>query len=121
MGTPSIIVFDVNETLVDIESIGPFFERKFGDQKVLREWFQGSSDAVDGMVWNRGQDGAFPKREERFIVPRQSDHVGIPIENMNIDGDRKPQKALLSTQSLTSAPSLAPSQNFPHSLLWPGT
>ena len=39
MGTPSIIVFDVNETLVDIESIGPFFERKFGDRKVLREWF----------------------------------------------------------------------------------
>ena len=39
MGTPSIIVFDVNETLVDIESIGPFFERKFGDRKILREWF----------------------------------------------------------------------------------
>jgi 2-haloacid dehalogenase len=39
MSTPSIIVFDVNETLIDIESIGPFFERKFGDRKVLREWF----------------------------------------------------------------------------------
>ncbi len=39
MGNPSIIVFDVNETLIDIESIGPFFERKFGDRKVLREWF----------------------------------------------------------------------------------
>jgi 2-haloacid dehalogenase len=39
MGTPSIIVFDVNETLIDIESIGPFFERKGGDRKVLREWF----------------------------------------------------------------------------------
>jgi 2-haloacid dehalogenase len=39
MSTPSIIVFDVNETLIDIESIGSFFERKFGDRKVLREWF----------------------------------------------------------------------------------
>jgi hypothetical protein len=39
MGAPSVIVFDVNETLIDIESIGPFFERKFGDRKVLREWF----------------------------------------------------------------------------------
>ena len=38
-GTPSVIVFDVNETLIDIESIGPFFERKFGDRKVPREWF----------------------------------------------------------------------------------
>ena len=36
---PSIIVFDVNETLIDIESIGPFFERVFGDRKVVREWF----------------------------------------------------------------------------------
>jgi 2-haloacid dehalogenase len=36
---PSIIVFDVNETLIDIESIGPFFEKIFGDRKVLREWF----------------------------------------------------------------------------------
>jgi 2-haloacid dehalogenase len=36
---PSILVFDVNETLIDIESIGPFFEKKFGDRRVLREWF----------------------------------------------------------------------------------
>lgn len=39
MGTPSIIVFDVNETLIDIESLEPFFEKKFGDRRVLREWF----------------------------------------------------------------------------------
>jgi 2-haloacid dehalogenase len=36
---PSILVFDVNETLIDIESIGPFFQRIFGDKKVVREWF----------------------------------------------------------------------------------
>ncbi|WP_158790766.1 haloacid dehalogenase type II [Granulicella sp. L60] len=36
---PSIIVFDVNETLIDIESIGPLFERVFGDRRVVREWF----------------------------------------------------------------------------------
>lgn len=39
MASPSIIVFDVNETLIDIESLAPFFERKFGDPMVLREWF----------------------------------------------------------------------------------
>lgn len=39
MLTPSIIVFDVNETLIDIESLEPFFEKKFGDRKALREWF----------------------------------------------------------------------------------
>jgi 2-haloacid dehalogenase len=36
---PSIMVFDVNETLIDLESIGPLFERVFGDRRVLREWF----------------------------------------------------------------------------------
>lgn len=38
-GAPSIIVFDVNETLIDIESMGSFFEKIFGDGRVLREWF----------------------------------------------------------------------------------
>ncbi len=37
--TPSVLVFDVNETLVDIESLAPLFVDKFGDERVLREWF----------------------------------------------------------------------------------
>jgi 2-haloacid dehalogenase len=36
---PSVLVFDVNETLIDIESLAPHFERIFGDRRVLREWF----------------------------------------------------------------------------------
>jgi 2-haloacid dehalogenase len=36
---PSILVFDVNETLIDIDSIAPLFQRVFGDKRVLREWF----------------------------------------------------------------------------------
>jgi 2-haloacid dehalogenase len=36
---PSVCVFDVNETLLDIEFIEPMFQRLFGDRKVLREWF----------------------------------------------------------------------------------
>jgi 2-haloacid dehalogenase len=36
---PSVCVFDVNETLLDIESIAPLFQRLFGDRKVVREWF----------------------------------------------------------------------------------
>lgn len=35
---PSLLVFDVNETLIDFESMAPFFERIFGDKRVLREW-----------------------------------------------------------------------------------
>jgi 2-haloacid dehalogenase len=36
---PSICVFDVNETLLDIEFMAPLFQRLFGDRRVLREWF----------------------------------------------------------------------------------
>jgi 2-haloacid dehalogenase len=39
MQTPSVLVFDVNETLIDIDSIAPLFGRLFGDERVLREWF----------------------------------------------------------------------------------
>ncbi|HEY0747220.1 MAG TPA: haloacid dehalogenase type II [Steroidobacteraceae bacterium] len=34
-----IIVFDVNETLLDIEILNPFFERTFSDARVMRQWF----------------------------------------------------------------------------------
>ncbi len=36
---PSVLVFDVNETLIDIESMAPLFERVFGDPQAMREWF----------------------------------------------------------------------------------
>ncbi|HVU87379.1 MAG TPA: haloacid dehalogenase type II [Pirellulales bacterium] len=36
---PSVLIFDVNETLLDIESLNPLFQRLFGDERVLREWF----------------------------------------------------------------------------------
>ncbi len=34
-----IIVFDVNETLLDMTALEPPFERLFGDRRALREWF----------------------------------------------------------------------------------
>lgn len=37
--TPSVLVFDVNETLIDIDSITPVFERIFGDPGATRAWF----------------------------------------------------------------------------------
>lgn len=37
--SPSVLVFDVNETLIDIESLGTHFDRIFGDPTVLRTWF----------------------------------------------------------------------------------
>ncbi|PKG34526.1 haloacid dehalogenase type II [Psychrobacter sp. Sarcosine-3u-12] len=37
--SPSIIVFDVNETLLDITTLEPLFARLFDDKQILREWF----------------------------------------------------------------------------------
>jgi 2-haloacid dehalogenase len=34
-----ILVFDVNETLLDIKVLEPLFARLFGDARVLRQWF----------------------------------------------------------------------------------
>ena len=36
---PSTIVFDVNETLLDIDTLTPLFARVFGEPNILREWF----------------------------------------------------------------------------------
>lgn len=36
---PSIIVFDVNETLLDLTTLEPVFERIFGDPAMMRDWF----------------------------------------------------------------------------------
>ena len=34
-----IVVFDVNETLLDVGALAPQFERAFGDRRLLQEWF----------------------------------------------------------------------------------
>ena len=39
MSRPSVIVFDVNETLLDIETLDPLFVRLFGDRRTMRDWY----------------------------------------------------------------------------------
>src|SRR5580692_2992728 len=39
MATRPLIVFDVNETLLDLETMEPTFERIFGDKHAMRLWF----------------------------------------------------------------------------------
>ncbi len=36
---PRVIVFDVNETLLDLAALDPYFERAFGDVAARKEWF----------------------------------------------------------------------------------
>jgi len=37
---PTALVFDVNETLLDLGPLDPHFQRVFGDAAVRRQWFQ---------------------------------------------------------------------------------
>jgi 2-haloacid dehalogenase len=37
--TVPLLIFDVNETLLDLEALAPHFERMFGEGRSLREWF----------------------------------------------------------------------------------
>ena len=39
MAAPPCVVFDVNETLLDLETLEPTFERIFGDKLAMRLWF----------------------------------------------------------------------------------
>ena len=39
MAAPPLIVFDVNETLLDLQTMEPVFERIFGEKTAMRLWF----------------------------------------------------------------------------------
>ena len=39
MATPPLVVFDVNETLLDLQTMQPTFERIFGEKSAMRFWF----------------------------------------------------------------------------------
>jgi 2-haloacid dehalogenase len=39
MGALPLIVFDVNETLLDLQTMEPIFERIFGERQAMRLWF----------------------------------------------------------------------------------
>ena len=39
MSRPAVLLFDVNETLLDIEELRPLFERIFGEGRVVRDWY----------------------------------------------------------------------------------
>ena len=39
MAALPLIVFDVNETLLDLQTMEPVFERIFGDKRAMRLWF----------------------------------------------------------------------------------
>ena len=41
MSERTVLVFDVNETLLDLETLRPMFDRLFDDPAAMRLWFAG--------------------------------------------------------------------------------
>jgi 2-haloacid dehalogenase len=39
MSERPLLIFDVNETLLDLDSLAPYFERILGDGRTMRDWF----------------------------------------------------------------------------------
>jgi hypothetical protein len=56
---PRIIVFDVNETLLDVGVLTPHFVRIFDDAGTLREWFSTASALLAGCDADRFLSGVF--------------------------------------------------------------
>lgn len=71
---PRIIVFDVNETLLDLRALEPHFQRAFGDASVMRQWFgQVLRSALVATIIGRYQDfGAIGAEALAMTAARQN-------------------------------------------------
>jgi 2-haloacid dehalogenase len=83
MAALPLIVFDVNETLLDLETMGPTFERIFGEKSAMRLWFANfimysAALTVAGCYVPFTDIGA-------AVMKMMADTRGIKIE----EGDRK--------------------------------
>lgn len=67
-----VCIFDVNETLLDVAALDPFFARVFGDAGARREWFnQMIQSALTSTVTNRYADfGAIGGAALRMVAAR---------------------------------------------------
>jgi 2-haloacid dehalogenase len=49
MAARPLIVFDVNETLLDLQTMEPIFERIFGERQAMRLWFANFNHVFRGL------------------------------------------------------------------------
>lgn len=69
-----VLVFDVNETLLDLSSLDPHFERIFGDSGVMAEWFsQLLQSAMAATLTGRYDDFGVLAREALELMAKRHD------------------------------------------------
>lgn len=86
-----LIVFDVNETLLDIRTMEPIFERIFGDKKDMRLWFA-NLVMYSVVLTTAGSYAPFTEIGEAALK-MMADAQGIKIK----DADRAELKEMFST------------------------
>jgi 2-haloacid dehalogenase len=68
---PPAIVFDVNETLLDLQALDPAFERVFGDASVRQQWFQQLlSSAMVSIITDAYSDFDLAEVAEQILARR---------------------------------------------------
>ncbi len=97
----SILVFDVNETLLDITTLEPLFNRVFGDRSVLREWFAqlilySQTMSLSGLYTPFGELGAGTLRMVASIH-------GVTVANSDIDELKERMNTMLAHPDVAPA------------------
>ncbi len=86
-----VIVFDVNETLLDLNDLAPYFERAFGDRAVLDAWFkQMIESAMVGVITGAYADfGEVARAALEMTAKREGVDLSEEDRNAILMGVRK--------------------------------
>lgn len=116
---PSVLVFDVNETLIDFESMNGLFERIYGDKRAMREWLGHlimysmtitlSGLYVDYFTLGQGLVQMLGKIHGREVSPADVEAIKIGMITMPAhkdveEGLKKLKKAGYRLVTLTNSP-----------------
>ncbi len=87
----SVLVFDVNETLLDLKVLNPLFERIMGDSRCRQEWFgQLLRSSLVSTVTGSYQDfGVLARGALRMIAARRGSSLSQGSEDEILEGLRQ--------------------------------
>src|SRR5258708_1434786 len=78
---PPILVFDVNETLLDLSSLDPHFERAFGTPAARQEWFDQllQSAFVAAILGNYSDFAVLGRAALEAVAARRNQPLSEPL------------------------------------------
>ncbi len=97
MSVLPLIVFDVNETLLDLETMEPTFERIFGEKSAMRLWFANfimySAAPTFGLLLQQSQFSALGSAPVRSLTAasRPARKTGAVRRNRRSAPDASPR------------------------------